>query len=96
MFQAEKVFVFSCSTLSENHLARRIYFHFPLSTERKKQQQQKKHNLKVENYVLFRRLAGDLSPEDSKEPGYIGVFAKKNPGSWNTKRLLLIKEKTNN
>ena len=49
---------------------------------------EKKHNVKVENYVLLGRFAEDLSPggglslrdcvhEVREGPGYIGVFATK-------------------
>ena len=63
----------------------------------------KKHNLKAENYVLvdfLRNLAWEAvsqltlrayCEEVKEEPGYIGVLQQK-PGSWNIKRLLLIKE----
>ena len=61
-------------------------------------------NLKVENYVLFIRLSEDFKPrkensqitlrscsEEGREGRIYRSFVTK-PGSWNTKRLLLIKE----
>ena len=64
-----------------------------------------KHNLKVENYVLFSMHTEDLTPGDSlsdssgdcskevrEKPGYIGVLATKIKYS-DIIRLLLIKEK---
>lgn len=62
------------------------------------------HDLKVEKYVLLGRHREDLilrdrlsdscstcSEETGEYSGYIEVYAKK--GSWNIKRLLLIREK---
>lgn len=68
------------------------------NTKKKK----KMHDLKVEKYVLFGRHREDLilrdrlsgstcSEEIGEYSGYIEVYAKK--GSWNIKRLLLIREK---
>ena len=63
----------------------------------------KKYNLKAENYVLVDFLRNQAweavsqltlraySKEVKEEPWYIGVLQQK-PGSWNIKRLLLIKE----
>ena len=61
-------------------------------------------NLKVENYALFIRLSEDFKPrkqnsqitlrscsEEVREERIYRSFVTK-PGSWNTKRLLLIKE----
>ena len=69
-------------------------------------QLKKMHKLKFDNYVLFGRLAGDLSLGGDlshnsegllwsiKKPWYTGVL-QQNPGGWNTKRLRLTKEKAN-
>ena len=52
-------------------------------------------SLETASHIALR----DFSKEVREEPGYIGIFAtnkqktKKTPGSWNIKRLLLVKEK---
>ena len=60
--------------ITKGTVAHRVQFAFPHRILSALDCKKKKHNVKVENYVLFGRYTKDVSPGDSRSASSEGLF----------------------